>query len=57
VLDTRGHAGGACPHRHQRDYRSPMAEIASSVLRIREGEAALARGAWHEARAIFEEAL
>ena len=34
-----------------------MAEIASSGARIREGEAALARAAWGEARAIFEEDL
>ena len=34
-----------------------MAEIASSSERVREGEAALARGAWREARAIFEREL
>jgi LuxR family transcriptional regulator, maltose regulon positive regulatory protein len=34
-----------------------MAEIASSAQRVREGEAALARAAWREARAIFEEEL
>jgi ATP/maltotriose-dependent transcriptional regulator MalT len=34
-----------------------MAEIASFGERVREGKAALARGAWAEARAIFEEEL
>jgi LuxR family maltose regulon positive regulatory protein len=34
-----------------------MAEIASSAERVREGEAALARAAWKEARAIFEEEI
>jgi ATP/maltotriose-dependent transcriptional regulator MalT len=34
-----------------------MAEIASSAQRVQEGEAALARAAWREARAIFEEEL
>jgi ATP/maltotriose-dependent transcriptional regulator MalT len=34
-----------------------MAEIASSRERVREGDAALSRGAWHEARAIFEDEL
>ena len=34
-----------------------MAEMASSPERVREGEAALARGAWDEARAIFEQEL
>ena len=34
-----------------------MAEITSSSERAREGEAALARGAWREARAIFEREL
>jgi LuxR family transcriptional regulator, maltose regulon positive regulatory protein len=34
-----------------------MAEIASSAQRVREGEAALARAAWREARAIFEAEL
>jgi LuxR family transcriptional regulator, maltose regulon positive regulatory protein len=34
-----------------------MAEIASPGGRISEGEAALARGAWDEARAIFEQEL
>lgn len=34
-----------------------MAEIASGGERIREGDAALARGAWDEARAIFEQEL
>ena len=34
-----------------------MAEIASSVERLRLGEAALARAAWGEARAIFEEEI
>ena len=34
-----------------------MAEIASSAERVREGGAALARGAWAEARAIFEQEL
>jgi LuxR family transcriptional regulator, maltose regulon positive regulatory protein len=34
-----------------------MAEIASWGERVREGDAALARGAWGEARAIFEEEL
>jgi DNA-binding NarL/FixJ family response regulator len=34
-----------------------MAEIASSGERVREGDAALARGAWAEARAIFEQEL
>jgi ATP/maltotriose-dependent transcriptional regulator MalT len=34
-----------------------MAEIASPSERVREGEAALARGAWDEARAIFEQEL
>jgi LuxR family maltose regulon positive regulatory protein len=36
---------------------SLMAEIASSGDRVREGNAALARGAWVEARAIFEHEL
>src|SRR5829696_4501091 len=34
-----------------------MAETASLGERVREGDAALARGAWGEARAIFEEEL
>ena len=34
-----------------------MAESASSDERVREGDAALARGAWAEARAIFEQEL
>jgi LuxR family transcriptional regulator, maltose regulon positive regulatory protein len=34
-----------------------MAEVASRGERVREGEAALARGAWDEARAIFEQEL
>ena len=34
-----------------------MAEIASWDERVREGDAALARGAWDEARAIFEREL
>jgi LuxR family maltose regulon positive regulatory protein len=34
-----------------------MAEIPSSAQRLQEGEAALARAAWREARAIFEEEL
>jgi len=34
-----------------------MAEIASRGERVREGDAALARGAWGEARAIFEREL
>jgi LuxR family transcriptional regulator, maltose regulon positive regulatory protein len=34
-----------------------MAEIASAAQRVQEGEAALARAAWREARAIFEEEL
>jgi LuxR family maltose regulon positive regulatory protein len=34
-----------------------MAEVASSGERIPEGHAALARGAWDEARAIFEQVL
>jgi ATP/maltotriose-dependent transcriptional regulator MalT len=34
-----------------------MAETASSGERVREGHAALARGAWDEARAIFEQEL
>ncbi len=34
-----------------------MAETASSAERVREGEAALARAAWAEARAIFEAEL
>jgi LuxR family maltose regulon positive regulatory protein len=34
-----------------------MAELASPDERVREGDAALARGAWDEARAIFEEEL
>ena len=34
-----------------------MAEIAPSSGRVRDGEAALARGAWEEARAVFERAL
>src|SRR5215218_5962735 len=34
-----------------------MAEIASSGKRIRDGEGALARGEWGEARAIFEQEL
>ena len=34
-----------------------MAKIASWGERVREGEAALARGAWTEARAIFEQEL
>ena len=38
-------------------YCSAMAEVASGGERVREGEAALARGAWAEARAIFEEEL
>jgi ATP/maltotriose-dependent transcriptional regulator MalT len=35
-------------------YCLRMAEVVSSDQRIREGKAALARGAWAEARAIFE---
>jgi LuxR family maltose regulon positive regulatory protein len=42
---------------HPPGYRSRMAEIASSGERVREGDAALARGAWAEARAIFEQEL
>jgi LuxR family transcriptional regulator, maltose regulon positive regulatory protein len=38
-------------------YCSRIAEIVSSDERLREGEAALARGAWAEARAIFEREL
>jgi LuxR family maltose regulon positive regulatory protein len=38
-------------------YCSAVAEIASAGGRVREGEAALARGAWAEARAIFEQEL
>jgi ATP/maltotriose-dependent transcriptional regulator MalT len=38
-------------------YCSVMAEIASAGERIPEGEAALARGSWIEARTIFEEEL
>jgi len=34
-----------------------MAEIASSGEQIRDGEAALARGEWGEARAIFEQEI
>src|SRR5215208_4797328 len=34
-----------------------MAETASSAQRVQEGDAALARAAWSEARAIFEEDL
>src|SRR5215216_6573741 len=34
-----------------------MAEIASSGKRIRDGEGALARGEWGEARTIFEQEL
>ena len=34
-----------------------MGEIASPGERMREGEAALARAAWHEARTIFEQEL
>jgi LuxR family transcriptional regulator, maltose regulon positive regulatory protein len=34
-----------------------MAEIAPGGERVRDGDAALARGAWDEARAIFEEEL
>ena len=34
-----------------------MAEVASWGERVREGDAALARGAWDEARAIFEQEL
>ena len=34
-----------------------MAEIASSSGRVRDGEAALARGDWEEARAVFEREL
>ena len=34
-----------------------MAEIASLCEQVREGDAALARGAWAEARAIFEQEL
>ena len=34
-----------------------MAEVASSGERVREGDAALARGAWGEARAIFEQEI
>jgi LuxR family transcriptional regulator, maltose regulon positive regulatory protein len=38
-------------------YCLRMAEVVSSDERLREGEAALARGAWAEARAIFEREL
>jgi LuxR family transcriptional regulator, maltose regulon positive regulatory protein len=38
-------------------YCSPIAEIVSSEKRVQEGNAALARGAWAEARAIFEREL
>jgi LuxR family transcriptional regulator, maltose regulon positive regulatory protein len=38
-------------------YCWAMAEVASGGEQVREGEAALARGAWAEARAIFEEEL
>ena len=48
VLGRRAIAGGYC---------WLMAEIASSVERLRLGEAALARAAWGEARAIFEEEI
>jgi hypothetical protein len=34
-----------------------MAEMASAAERVREGGAALARGAWDEARAVFEREL
>ena len=40
-----------------RDYCLSVTKIASSGERIREGEAALSRAAWGEARAIFEEEL
>jgi ATP/maltotriose-dependent transcriptional regulator MalT len=39
------------------NYCSRIPEIVSSDERLREGEAALARGAWAEARAIFEREL
>ncbi len=38
-------------------YCSHIAEIASGGERVREGNVALARGAWVEARAIFEQEL
>src|SRR5262245_48964496 len=38
-------------------YCSPIAESVSLEQRVLEGNAALARGAWAEARAIFEEEL
>jgi ATP/maltotriose-dependent transcriptional regulator MalT len=41
----------------QAEYCSRVTEITSSGERIREGNAALARGAWSEARALFEEEL
>jgi hypothetical protein len=34
-----------------------MVDMASADDRVREGEAALARGSWIEARAIFEDEL
>ena len=45
---------GSCPCGVTVQY---IAEVASPEERIREGNAALARGAWDEARAIFEREL
>jgi LuxR family maltose regulon positive regulatory protein len=43
--------------RRPAEYCSLVTEIASSDERVREGKAALARGAWAEARAIFDQEL
>src|SRR6266545_4563250 len=45
------------PHSSSAEYCSLVAELASSGEGVREGNAALARGAWAEARAIFEQEL
>ena len=51
-------AGGRLPARSRdRRYCSRIAEIVSLEERVQEGNAALARGAWAEARAIFEQQL
>ncbi len=45
------------PRGSSAEYCSLVTELTSSGERVREGNAALARGAWAEARAIFEQEL
>jgi ATP/maltotriose-dependent transcriptional regulator MalT len=43
--------------RQTQEYCSPVTDLTSSGERVREGYAAIARGAWAEARSIFEQEL